>query len=136
MLREVYHPQVYFFMKRSRLKPRSRKKVLEIKAAGKDRDAFRREFPICMACRNKTATDIHEIPRGPARRKAYGDRRGWLHLCRPCHEEIGDYSKVPIERALVLKWRFDPAHFDLAWINTTRNRAPTAITLKDLEEHR
>lgn len=114
------------------LRSRSAKKVRETKAVGVERSDFKREFCVCMNCRNRPATDVHEIPRGANRHRAFGDRRGWLSLCRPCHELADDYAKFPLERAYCLKRLFDPEHFDLAWLNEARGRAPGAITESDI----
>lgn len=105
----------------------SKKRKREIDAARESRDAFAREFPRCWIC-NEQATDIHEIPRGPARRFGYADRRAWLRLCRKCHDLAGDYSKLPLPAAYLLKLMRDPGHYDRRWLNITRGREPDAIT--------
>ena len=78
-------------------------------------------FPFCQLC-GEVATDTHEIARGPSRLAAQAERCCLLHLCRGCHEEMGDYTLWPIERQLVLKELVDPDGFDLEMFNKVRNR--------------
>jgi hypothetical protein len=118
--------------RRKPLRKMSRKKVKEIKAVGAERAEFLHAFCVCMNCCNRAATDVHEIPRGANRHRAFGDRRGWLALCRPCHDLADSYSKFPLERAYVLKRLHDPEYWDLQWLNEARGKAPSAIDDNDL----
>ena len=76
------------------------------------RSAYRDLFPFCQLCGN-VACDVHEIARGGRRVKAQGLRCCLLHLCRPCHDLMGDYSVWTVERQLRLKKLADPEGFDL-----------------------
>ena len=92
------------------------------------RDDYRCQFPVCQVpeC-SRLASDIHEISRGASRGASLGERCTWLHLCRPCHEEMGDYSKWPIVRQLAVKKLADPEGYDLAAFCVIRGRAEGAI---------
>lgn len=120
-------------LKRGTLRRISEKKIKAIEEAADDRALFAWEFPQCMHCRKRRWRDTHEIPRGGLRPAAYRDRRGWLRLCRPCHDLFDDYRKVPLAVALAVKQRSDPEYYDLAWINTTRHRAQTGIEQSDVD---
>jgi hypothetical protein len=54
---------------------------------------------------------------------AQAERCCLLHLCRDCHEEMGDYSRWPVERQLVLKQLVDPEGYDLDRFNQIRGRS-------------
>ena len=93
---------------RNRSKSRSKQDRLD----ETKRSTYRELFPFCQAC-GDVACDVHEIARGGRRVKAQGVRCCLLHLCRPCHELMGDYSVWPVERQLRLKKAADPEGYDL-----------------------
>ena len=78
-------------------------------------------FPFCQVC-GEVAVDTHEIARGPSRVRAQGERCCLLHLCRPCHEQMGDYRVWPIDRQLELKKRGDPDGHDEDRCSTIHGR--------------
>ena len=99
----------------------SKKRAKIDRLAKKVRDEYDEMFPWCQLC-GAVATDTHEIARGPSRVKAQSERCCLLHLCRSCHEEMGDYSKWPVERQLILKELADPDGYDLGRFNKIRGR--------------
>ena len=87
----------------------------------KPRRQFLSEFPICWFCGFQSATDVHEITRGPCRVLAYGERCAWGAACRDCNcFRLTDKNEWPIERQLAIKWIRDREHFDLEKINEIR----------------
>ena len=80
------------------------------------RSDFAFEFDYCFVCNKSWHRDrdvpftleVHEIARGPARKKAVESRCAWLLLCRRCHDAMGDLKKWPISRQLALKRIHDP----------------------------
>ena len=89
--------------------------------AQKTRDEYDRMFPFCQIC-GEVATDTHEIARGRNRLKAQSERCCLLHLCRGCHDEVGDPAAWPISRQLALKKKVDPMGYDLQRFNEIMGR--------------
>lgn len=112
----------------------SKKRRRLLKEADEARNAFRIEHPRCMIC-GVQACDIHEIARGSLRHKAYCDRHTWLHLCRKCHDAVGNYANWPIARQLSVKMRSDPEYYDLEHFNRLRGRAPNAIEQCEVDNY-
>lgn len=98
-----------------------------------EREAFRLEFPKCMVpwCL-RPALEVHEIARGPARKQAVGERCTWLHVCRLCHTDMGQYSRWPLVRQYALKALADRAYYDRLRLNELRGRAPNAISEREV----
>ncbi len=88
------------------------------------REQYRHEFHRCQWC-GTTGSEVHEIARGPGRRKALGVRAAWLHLCRDCHREI---ASIPPAGQLAIKWLGDPVGYDRVTVNRLRGRADNAIS--------
>ncbi|SVB67426.1 uncharacterized protein METZ01_LOCUS220280 [marine metagenome] len=101
---------------------RSKKRAKIDREAEDVRAHYDNLFPFCQLC-GEPATDTHEIARGPSRLAAQAERCCLLHLCRDCHEEMGDYSRWPVERQLVLKQLVDPEGYDLDRFNQIRGRS-------------
>lgn len=98
-------------------------------AVEKERVDFREAFPYCWVC-GGFATDIHEMACGPARKRAYKDRRSWMRLCRTCH--VPWVQHWPVEKQLAYKAWFDPAYYDRVAVNHLRGRADNAIDSKEV----
>src|SRR3989304_701614 len=100
------------------------------------RSDFAFEFDYCFVCNKSWHRDrdvpftleVHEIARGPARKKAVESRCAWLLLCRRCHDAMGDLKKWPISRQLALKRIHDPEYYSRITVNSLRGRDPNAIT--------
>jgi hypothetical protein len=103
------------------MRNRSKKRARQDYRDDKVRREYDAMFPFCQLC-GEVATDTHEIARGPSRLAAQAERCCLLHLCRKCHDEMGDYSRWPVERQLVLKELVDPDGFDLDRFNEIRSR--------------
>ena len=88
----------------------------------------------CFSC-GGAGSDVHEMARGCHRSVAVRERCCWLLLCRPCHEEMDDYSIWPLTRQLALKLISDPIYFSPERFNEIRGRAPGAITLSEVVVH-
>lgn len=93
------------------------------------RAEFRVVYPYCWAC-GGFATDIHEMACGPARKKAYKDRRSWMRLCRTCH--VPWVQHWPVAKQLAYKAWHDPAYYDRVAVNQMRGRADNAIDTKEV----
>lgn len=119
-------------MKRSRLKPKSKKRAAAEREAGPVFDTFKAEHPLCWHCRVRPTTDIHHLCRGANKAKTYSDRRGLFAACRKCHDRLGDYGKVSLIVQIATKKLRDPEYYDLAWLNKMRGKAPNAIDDNDL----
>ena len=99
------------------------------------RDEWRKQWDRCMACGSTWRLEVHEIARGPARRRALREPAAWLLLCHGCHhDEFDDYSVQPISRQLALKRKIDPDNYDREKVNALRGRAPGAISEADVDE--
>ena len=100
-----------------------------------ERDDFLASFWLCQVCARKESVDVHEIARGPHRRKAIQHRCTWLAVCRDCHEELDNYSIWPLTRQLAVKLLHDGKHFDLPTFNVIRGRDEGAIEIEDVTKH-
>ena len=98
-------------------------------------DEFRAEFPLCMCCEQRPATDIHEIARGANRTRARGHREALLHLCRFCHDIMADYARYPLAKQAALKLVRDGCFFDLELLCEIRGRAATDLTLVEVAQY-
>lgn len=112
-------------LKRSRLKPMSKKRRTLIDQVSEAREAYRMDFPECALC-GQPATDVHEISRGPAREESLKHPETWIHVCRACHSE--KFATMPIERQLALKCIQSPEYFDRRLVNVIRGRDADAVT--------
>jgi hypothetical protein len=94
------------------------------------RREFKLHHKLCMAC-GCIGCDLHHIARGADK---VDDPCVFLILCRPCHDEMDDYSIWPISRQLALKRRADPDNYDRVRFNQLRRRDPEAITEEDVNK--
>ena len=122
-------------MKRTPLRRVSKKTAAENRRIAPLRAAYKAEFVMCMCCRKRVATDVHEIARGSSRHIAKLHPCCWLCLCRSCHDSMGDYNLWPITRQLALKIVRDAGRFDLDEFCLVRDRAEGSITLDDIAQH-
>ena len=115
------------------MKPISNKRRRRLREVAAGRNAYREKFPRCQwpGCL-KTATELHEIARGPARQIAIGEICCFLHLCQKDHRLCDDYSIRPLARQLAVKQIADPDGYDLQRFNIIRGRAPNAITQEEV----
>lgn len=105
------------------------------------RSQFARDYGRCMVCLDAWRSadffprclEVHEIARGPARKKAVKSPAAWLLLCRQHHEQMGSLVVWPIVRQLALKRLRDPERYDRVAVNLLRGRAPEAITEAEVE---
>ena len=105
-------------MRRSRLKPMSKKKAREIRRVGPQRREYLKKHHMCMFCRWKPSKHVHEITPGTSMRKlAYPDPTTWLALCPRCHQDVHSTLQWPVARQLAVKTKLDPENFDLDRIN-------------------
>lgn len=116
------------------MKPKSTKRAAADRAVKPLRDAFRAEFPLCWLCNRNGTYDVHEIVRGGVRHLAVQDRRTWFATCRPCHELLGDYGKVPVRMQFLIKMLRDFDYFDLEYLCELRGEACTAHTFEDMAD--
>ncbi len=72
-------------MKRTRLRPMSRKREREAKIYSAARRAFLDERPRCEVCVKRKSQDVHHKS---GRGKNYLLEETWLAVCRGCHDEI------------------------------------------------
>jgi hypothetical protein len=93
------------------------------------RDEFRTEFTACFLC-GAQASDVHEIARGPNRQKALLVRAAWIRCCSDCHHRRLD--GMPVARQLAYKALGDPCGYSREEVNALRNRAPNAVSEKDV----
>ena len=108
-------------LKRSRMKPKSKKQSKLERLYRQPRAAFRGEFPICWFCQINVTTDVHEIANGPARSQAYGERSCWCASCNWCNtREVTNKRKWPIARQLAIKFKFDREYYNLDAFNEIR----------------
>ena len=95
---------------------------------------FRSEHHQCWMCRflerhHTFQAELHHIA---GRGRKHDVRANYAALCRGCHQAL--QSLVDAELVcLVLKWQFDPAHYDSALICDLRGRASTWITDNDVD---
>jgi len=72
-------------MKRTRLKPVSKKRAAQLREYSKLRKAFLNEHPICEACAKKRSAEIHH------KKGRFGrwllDTDYWAALCWNCHRK-------------------------------------------------
>lgn len=120
--------------KRNGLRRVSKKRAKLNREAWKEREEFRKLFPLCCWCgvRDPANHTIDEIVRGSSRGLAIVDRRAWLPACYDCNSVI--LTGMTIEHKLAIKLCIDPEYFDLQFINRIRGRAPGSITLADVAE--
>jgi hypothetical protein len=120
-------------VKRTKLKPMSAKTRQRIADAKEQRAEMRAHH--CMFCQKKQATEVHEITAGSGRQSSYGDRRGQLALCKPCHSLLQGWGGPDtIARQYWSKKTHDTIYYDRIWLNHSRGRAENAISDLDVEE--
>jgi hypothetical protein len=74
-------------MKRSPLRPMSKKRQNALKEYGEVRKRYLEEHPVCEVCGMKPPAEIHHIHnRGTG--GALSDTENFLAVCRYCHEQI------------------------------------------------
>lgn len=101
-----------------------------VSAAEPVRTELADDWPNCMLCSRRQASDTHEITRGPARSKSLGTRSCLLRLCRMCHLYVHD--KFSPARQLCLKAIREPDWYDRLEVNKLRGRAPDSISESDV----
>lgn len=117
-------------MKRSRLRPVSKKKRDADRENKAFLDAYRKEFPLCQCGCGRQAVEIHEIPAGAQFRwKARRCLACLLHLARRCHRRL---QGAPYILQLAIKWLSDPAGYSLLDFLRVIGREPTAITRSEV----
>jgi len=97
-----------------RLKPESKKRRAARIVAESVRQAFKFEFPVCMACRKRATTDCHEIVGAGMRQRTMAQRELWIACCRPCHAVLqGLPQSVKHATELAIKAERDPDWFSM-----------------------
>jgi 5-methylcytosine-specific restriction endonuclease McrA len=109
------------------LKPISDKRAKLLRETSADRKRYRDGVWLCECCSKRQSVEVHEIVRRSTNAESIRHPCAWMALCRPCHEEMGDYSQWPITRQLACKLLATPEQFDLAMINELRGRSEQAI---------
>jgi len=115
-------------MKRSRLKPQSKKRAKQNRMIQPIREAFKAELG--CPC-GRAATDTHEIHGGASRFLTVNEREAWIALCREHHEEVQDWSDKEYQYAL--KKLTDPAFYDRVTLNRLARWADEAISEAEVE---
>ena len=107
------------------------KRAAADRAVQQIRLAYRLEHPHCqwIGCQHR-GEDLHEIVRGPDRRKALGVPAALLHLCQEHHLLV--HSQPSIVRDLAVKWVDNDGTFDIELIAQLRGRPASSITTTDV----
>lgn len=116
-------------MKRSRLRPVSKKRAKLMRKVSPERNHFLAEHPNCAVCSVGLSVDVHEIARGSHREEALEKRETWLAVCRDCHST--KLESMPIPEQLALKAMQDSEVYDddgREKVTKIRGRAPGAVT--------
>jgi hypothetical protein len=105
-------------MKRSRIRPKSKKTASEDRKLAPLRKAYLVTFPDCMVCGNPSQC-VHEISSGTAgRAKGKSEPATWLATCVDCNcNELTDKAMFPVKRQLAIKAVCDPKNFDMGKFN-------------------
>lgn len=117
-------------MKRTRLRPKSKKRAKADRELAPHLDAYRAEFPICQVCGKAKGTDIHEVVRGAGRMKARAQRSLVIHVCRPCHDKIQPEQFL---WQLARKFHATPELFDLELALEVKGWSEGALTMSEIE---
>lgn len=89
-------------MKRTRLRPISKKRQAALKEYYKVRLAYLWDNPTCEVCQESCATEIHhKLPRG--RGGKLSDLNNFLAVCRACHTFITDHPQWAVEKGYTIK---------------------------------
>jgi hypothetical protein len=119
-------------LKRTPLNRVSKKLREKMAAIHDQREEFRSSVGACERCGARgVPLDPHEL----AKRSKTADwfcRSNTIFVCRPCHELLEDYSKVPLVQQILLLARRRWDDYDIGVVNALRGRAPTAITDRDV----
>jgi hypothetical protein len=116
-------------MKRSRLKPVSRKYAKMKREVNPARRAYVEEIGSCPC--GQPAVDCHEICAGGSKQSGMRNRFAWLALCRECHDK---YQGTNMSSQYAMKALQDPTHFDRVGLNILRGRAADAVSELDVIE--
>jgi len=137
-------------MKRSRIKPRSKKRVQRMKEAMPIRlELIEEAGNVCMYCGHgpgnpnrdmpagMSRVDCHEILNGPLRDKTLDEPCSLLVLCFA--HNAGDFHRKqlwPPARQLALLLARSPHRYDLERFNWLRNpNAPDFVTQEEVDEY-
>lgn len=73
-------------MKRTRLRPMSKKREVAAREYSAKRTDFLAEHPKCQKCGTRHSTDVHH--KAGRLGTNYLDTQTWAALCRRCHDDI------------------------------------------------
>lgn len=125
-------------MKRSRLRPRSRKFTKRARECQAGRAALVAEVGRCEICHvplRLAVLNVHEIANGPNRQKALDKRYATLVTCWVCNsDKLTDKSEWPESRQLAALKRSRPRDYDLAAYNALVGKGPERITEDDVTQ--
>jgi hypothetical protein len=76
-------------MKRTRLRPMSKKREAAAKEYAKRREAFLASRPTCERCKRRASRDVHHS--AGRHGTNYLDTATWFAFCRACHDEVHRY---------------------------------------------
>lgn len=82
-------------MKRTRIRPVSRKRAAQDRLYSKLRKVFLDRHPICQVCSSARATEVHHKA---GRGALYLDIELWLAACHDCHQRITEHPAWAIEQ--------------------------------------
>lgn len=120
-------------MKRSRLRPVSKKRAKLMKDIGPARRAYLAEHHVCACCMAGPSTEVHELANGPGRDKALSERCAWLAVCNDCNfHKLTDKTRYPVEVQYFFKALQDAGYYDRRRVNELRGRDPESITEADV----
>lgn len=91
-------------MKRSPIKPRSKKRISMYVERRKLVVEILKQHPQCQRCATKKSTDVHEV-KSRARGGSILDRDNCVAVCRPCHSWITTHPRKAHEEGwLKMSW--------------------------------
>lgn len=88
-------------LKRTPLKPVSKKRKSELSVYSKLRRGFLTLIPNCQICKTGSATDIHH--RNGRFKERLNDQDYWMAVCRNCHNDIHHNPALAMERGYLLQ---------------------------------
>lgn len=121
--------------KRSRINPKSKRKIKQERKWGPKRREYLKEFPICHVCNKEAATGVHEVLDGQWRDAAYEEPACWLSTCWTCNCGcLKSRTEWPWERQFARKYQRDRERFDLAAIHRILGNQAGSVTWLGIQE--